>query len=94
MPIALDDSSTAENDQLPRVGKQVTKLSLLIIDDEADNASVDTGETVVDADGNPDEAHDDQPFDPSNTSFVLKGGACRIHSHAVREHLHSRTRYD
>ena len=57
MPIASDDSFTAEKDQLPRVKKRVTKLPLLIIDDEADNASVDTGETVVDADGNPDDEH-------------------------------------
>lgn len=35
----------------------VTHLPLLIIDDEADNASVDTGEQVVDDDGNPDEEH-------------------------------------
>lgn len=35
----------------------VTKLPLLVIDDEADNASVDTGEQVVDDNGNPDEEH-------------------------------------
>ena len=35
----------------------VTKLPLLMIDDEADHASVDTGEQVVDADGRPDEDH-------------------------------------
>lgn len=35
----------------------VTHLPLLIIDDEADNASVDTGEQVVDEDGMPDEDH-------------------------------------
>ena len=43
---------------IPLVKKRVTKLPLLIIDDEADNASVDTGEGVVDADGNADEEHD------------------------------------
>lgn len=42
---------------LPWVKKRVTKLPLLIIDDEADNASVDTGEMVVDEDGNPDDEH-------------------------------------
>jgi len=35
----------------------VTKLPLLVIDDEADHASVDTGEQVFDADGRPDEEH-------------------------------------
>lgn len=35
----------------------VTKLPLLVIDDEADNASVDTGEQVIDENGNPDEEH-------------------------------------
>ena len=35
----------------------VTKLPLLMIDDEADHASVDTGEQVVDAEGRPDEDH-------------------------------------
>ncbi|KUF38367.1 Z1 domain-containing protein [Comamonas kerstersii] len=35
----------------------VTKLPLLVIDDEADNASVDTGEQVFDDNGNPDTEH-------------------------------------
>ena len=35
----------------------VTNLPLLIIDDEADNASVDTGEQLFDEDGIPDEDH-------------------------------------
>jgi hypothetical protein len=38
--------------------KLVTKLPLLIIDDEADNASVDTGEQVFNEDGTPDEEHE------------------------------------
>lgn len=37
--------------------KLVTKLPLLMIDDEADNASVDTGEQVFNDDGTPDEEH-------------------------------------
>ncbi|MCA8100981.1 Z1 domain-containing protein [Burkholderia contaminans] len=37
--------------------KVVTKLPLLMIDDEADNASVDTGEQLFDEDGTPDEEH-------------------------------------
>lgn len=35
----------------------VTKLPLLVIDDEADHASVDTGEQLFNADGTPDEEH-------------------------------------
>ncbi len=38
-------------------GRIVTHLPLLMIDDEADHASVDTGEQVFDAEGNPDEEH-------------------------------------
>lgn len=37
--------------------KLVTKLPLLMIDDEADNASVDTGELRINEDGIPDEEH-------------------------------------
>lgn len=37
--------------------KLVTKLPLLMIDDEADNASVDTGEQPFNEDGTPDEEH-------------------------------------
>lgn len=36
----------------------VTKLPLLVIDDESDHASVDTGEQVFNADGTPDEEHE------------------------------------
>jgi hypothetical protein len=36
----------------------VTKLPLLVIDDEADNASVDTGEQLFNEDGTPDEEHE------------------------------------
>lgn len=57
MPLPLDAAAGPEDDRLPKVKKRSTKFPLLIIDDEADNASVDTGETVVDADGNPDEEH-------------------------------------
>ena len=42
----------------PETGRRiVTNLPLLVIDDEADNASVDTGEQVFDADGKPDPDH-------------------------------------
>jgi hypothetical protein len=37
--------------------KIVTNLPLLVIDDEADNASVDTGEQLFNEDGTPDEEH-------------------------------------
>ena len=36
----------------------VTNFPLLLIDDEADHASVDTGEQFIDADGKPDEDHE------------------------------------
>lgn len=42
----------------PETGRPiVTHLPLLVIDDEADNASVDTGEVVFDEAGNPDPDH-------------------------------------
>lgn len=42
----------------PETNKRiVSNLPLMLIDDEADNASVDTGEQVFDADGKPDEEH-------------------------------------
>ncbi|MDO9520106.1 MAG: Z1 domain-containing protein [Pseudohongiella sp.] len=42
----------------PETGRKlVTNLPLLIIDDESDHGSVDTGEDVVDQDGNPDLEH-------------------------------------
>ncbi len=44
-------------DGLPIVKKVVTKLPLLMIDDEADNASVDTQELVIDESGTPDLEH-------------------------------------
>jgi len=43
----------------PQTGKRiVTKLPLLVIDDEADHASVDTGEQIFDTEGKPDEEHE------------------------------------
>ncbi len=42
----------------PETGRPiVTHLPLLVIDDEADNASVDTGEVIFDETGNPDPEH-------------------------------------
>lgn len=46
------------NTQDPSTGRRiVTHLPLMLIDDEADHASVDTGEQVFDGDGKPDENH-------------------------------------
>jgi hypothetical protein len=43
----------------PATGRRmVTSLPLLLIDDEADHASVDTGGQAFDAEGNPDEEHE------------------------------------
>lgn len=56
--IPSEQNSNDKIDKLPKVKKRVTKLPLLIIDDEADNASVDTGERIVDELGRPDEEHD------------------------------------
>ena len=39
-------------------GRFVSNLPLLLIDDEADHASVDTGEQLIGADGKPDEDHE------------------------------------
>ena len=48
----------AANSQDPATGRKiVTHLPLLIIDDEADHASVDTGEQLFKEDGQPDEEH-------------------------------------
>lgn len=56
--IHMDADDPIGSSLLPLVKKKVTKFPLLIIDDEADNASVDTGEKVVDESGNADEEHD------------------------------------
>jgi hypothetical protein len=47
------------NAEDPETGRRfVTNLPLLLIDDEADHASVDTGGQAFDAEGNPDEEHE------------------------------------
>ena len=49
----------AANHVDPATGRKlVTNLPLLVIDDESDHGSVDTGEGVVDGSGNPDLEHD------------------------------------
>jgi hypothetical protein len=52
-----DHVADAHRDSPVREDRRVTRLPLLIIDDEADNASVDTGERVVDENGQPDPDH-------------------------------------
>lgn len=48
----------AANSHDPETGRKiVTHLPLLVIDDEADHASVDTGEQLFDSEGQPDEDH-------------------------------------
>jgi len=42
--------------------KVVTHLPLLLIDDEADNASIDTGEVELDPDGSPSREHQPKPI--------------------------------
>ncbi|MCW1918031.1 Z1 domain-containing protein [Rhodobacter sp. KR11] len=50
--------SRVANEVDPLTGRKlVTNLPLLVIDDEADHGSVDTGEDVVDENGVPDEEH-------------------------------------
>jgi hypothetical protein len=57
--------------------KVVTKLPLLLIDDEADNASVDTGEQLFNEDGTPDEEHEPKAINSLIRqilhSFSMKG---------------------
>src|SRR4029077_14215185 len=48
--------ANAQDSQTGR--KTVTNLPLLLIDDEADHASVDTGEQVFNSDGSPDLEHE------------------------------------
>lgn len=55
--LADQEKSSSSKSDLPKVKAIVTKLPLLIIDDEADHASVDTEEQLYDDDGNPDPEH-------------------------------------
>lgn len=55
----LDWMSLHVADYTDATGRRlVTQLPLLVIDDEADHASVDTGEQAFDANGHPDEEHE------------------------------------
>jgi len=54
----VDRSRYGDNTLDPETGRKVVNhLPLLLIDDEADHASVDTGEQLFDAEGKPDEEH-------------------------------------
>ena len=61
----------------------------LVIDDEADNASVNTGALPEDgrrpAGARPDHH---QPADPQASAEVQEAGLRGLHRHAVRQHLH------
>lgn len=57
-PIPADELDSAGDDKLPRVRRKVNAFPVLVIDDEADNASVDTGEKVLNDDGSINELHD------------------------------------
>lgn len=51
--------------------KIVSNLPLLLIDDEADHASVDTGEGVLDDKGNPDVDHDPKPINRAIRQILI-----------------------
>ena len=53
----VGSGATLPTPRLRRRHQDRIELPLLLIDDEADNASVDTGEQKFDEDGNPDEEH-------------------------------------
>lgn len=55
LPKRRDSDPDPEN---PEIRRLVRKLPLLVIDDEADQASVDTRKLAFDAKGNPDDEHD------------------------------------
>jgi hypothetical protein len=62
-----------------------------VIDDEADHASVDTGEQLFDADGKPDDEHraqGDQQQDPQDPAFVRRKAYVGYTATPVRQHLH------
>ena len=51
--------------------KVVTNLPLLLIDDEADHASVDTGEQAFDMEGQPDPDHDPKPINSAIRRILI-----------------------
>ena len=75
----------------------VTHLPLLSIDDEADHASVDTGEQLFDERWparreSPADGH--QQVHSSDSLCVYQLSLCWVYGDPVREHLHSRTGRD
>ena len=65
------------------------EAAALIIDDEADNASVNTGGAARAGRGSAGTRSDhDQPAHPHAAPEVQEAGLCRLHGHAVRQHLH------
>jgi len=53
----IQSSHVADTTEAASGKRIVTRLPLLLIDDEADHASIDTGEQMFDTDGRPDENH-------------------------------------
>ena len=71
--------------------KLVTKLPLLMIDDEADNASVDTGEQLVDENGELNEEYQPKTINSLIRQILhafSRKSLRRLHRDAIREHLH------
>ena len=62
---------------------KIDQVPLLLIDDEADQASVNTARTWDPSD----EDHDQQPH-PNNPRPLQSVRVRRLHGHTVREHLH------
>ncbi len=76
----------------PETGiKIVTHLHLLVIDDEADHVSVDTGEQAINDDGQQDLDHQ-----PTAINLLIRKilhtflcGASMGYTHSIRKHFHS-----
>ena len=66
----------------PGERKIVHDVPVLVIDDEADNASVNVGE------GRGHGPFESQRRDPRSAGELRQGRLCRVHGHAVRQHLH------
>ena len=75
----------------PETGRRiVTNLPLLLIDDEADNASVDTNEMCGTRTESPTRTTADshQSGHPENLCELLSFCLCRIHGNSVCQHFH------
>ena len=73
--------------QDPKTGRKiVSHLPLLVIDDEADHASVDTGEQLFDRGWQPRREHEPKTINRliRRSSTPSVAGLCRLYGHAVR----------